>query len=60
MGARRTPAEVDAIDQAIIDAVAIEVPVTVHGVYYRVVSAGIVPKTLKGYRVRAGTVLPID
>lgn len=46
---RRTVAELDAVDQAIITAVSTENPVTVRGVYYRVVSAGAVEKTERGY-----------
>lgn len=37
------------LDAAIITAVSTETPVTVRGVYYRVVSAGAVEKTEKGY-----------
>jgi hypothetical protein len=46
---RRTVAELDAVDRAIITAVSTENPVTVRGVYYRVVSAGAVEKTERGY-----------
>jgi hypothetical protein len=37
------------LDQAIVDAVEHDKPVTVRGVFYRVMSAGAVPKTEKGY-----------
>ena len=48
---RRTQTELDVIDTAIITAVTDEHPVTVRGVYYRVVSAGAVEKTENGYRL---------
>lgn len=47
---RRTQAQLDELDEAIIRAVADEHPVTLRGVYYRVVSAGAVEKTENGYR----------
>ncbi len=46
---RPTHAELAELDAAIITAVSTETPVTVRGVYYRVVSAGAVEKTEKGY-----------
>lgn len=46
---RRTNMEIAAVDAAIITAVATETPVTVRGVFYRVVSGGAVEKTEKGY-----------
>ena len=46
---RRTNAELAIIDDAIVAAVAADAPVTLRGVYYRVVSAGAVDKTEKGY-----------
>jgi hypothetical protein len=46
-----TRAELDAIDDAIIAAVAADAPVTVRGVFYRTVSAGVVPKTEHGYKL---------
>ena len=46
---RRTNAELAIIDDAIVTAAAIEHPVTLRGVFYRVVSAGAVEKTEKGY-----------
>lgn len=48
---RRTRAELSALDDAIVDAVSVEHPVTLRGVYYRAVSAGAVDKTEAGYRV---------
>jgi hypothetical protein len=46
---RSTKAELEAVDEAIITAVSTENPVTLRGVYYRVVSAGAVEKTEGGY-----------
>jgi len=46
---RPTAQELSLLDAAIIVAVSTETPVTVRGVYYRVVSAGAVEKTEKGY-----------
>ncbi len=46
---RRTNAELDVIDEAIITSLATENPATVRAVYYRVVSAGAVAKTEAGY-----------
>lgn len=48
---RRTAEELAAVDRAIIAAVTEENPVTLRGVYYRVVSAGAVDKTELGYRL---------
>lgn len=56
---RRTNAELATINGAIIDAVHLEHPVTVRGVYYRVVSAGAVPKTEAGYNVVARQLLKL-
>lgn len=62
---RRTQDELAVVDAAILAAVATEHPVTLRGVYYRVVSAGAVEKTELGYRLvgrqllklrRAGTI----
>lgn len=62
---RRTKADLAVVDQAIIQAVRDDHPVSLRGVYYRVVSAGAVPKTEKGYKLvgrqllklrRAGTI----
>jgi hypothetical protein len=46
---RSTRAELAAVDDAIIDAVETEHPVTLRGVFYRVVSAGAIEKTENGY-----------
>ncbi len=46
---RPTLAELADLDVAIVAAVATETPVTVRGVFYRVVSAGAVEKSEKGY-----------
>jgi hypothetical protein len=47
---RSTQAELAEIDAAIIDAVRADHPVTLRGVYYRVMSAGVVPKTEQAYK----------
>jgi hypothetical protein len=41
----------EVVDEAIFTACATENPVTLRGVYYRVVSAGVVPKTDAGYQM---------
>lgn len=48
---RRTNAELAEIDCAIYDIAAEERPVSVRGLYYRVMSRGLVPKTENGYSV---------
>lgn len=48
---RRTNAQLDEVDAAIVAAVEIEQPVTLRGVYYRVVTAGAIEKTDAGYQV---------
>lgn len=48
---RRSNDELALVDEAIIAAVAEEHPVTLRGVFYRVVSAGAVEKTENGYRL---------
>jgi hypothetical protein len=48
---RRTMAALEVIDEAIVTAAATENPVTLRGVYYRVVSAGVVDKTEAGYQL---------
>ena len=48
---RRTNAELAAVDAAIVAAVEADAPVTLRGVFYRVVSAGAIPKTEQGYQV---------
>ncbi len=47
--ARRTQVQLAAVDDAIITAVSVEQPVTLRGVYYRVVAAGAVDKTETAY-----------
>lgn len=56
---RRTVSELDVIDDAILAAVAQESPVTLRGVYYRVVSSGAVDKTEDGYRLVGRQVLKL-
>ena len=48
---RRTNAELARVDAAILDIAEAEAPVTVRGLFYRVMSLHLVPKTEKGYRV---------
>jgi hypothetical protein len=48
---RRSNVELDAVDEAIFTAVRDEHPVTLRGVFYRVVSAGAVDKSENGYRL---------
>jgi hypothetical protein len=48
---RRTRAELDAIGEAIVAAVEADKPVTLRGVFYRMVSAGAVGKTENGYQL---------
>ena len=48
---RSTRAGLEMVDEAIYTACATEHPVTLRGVYYRVVSAGVVPKTEAGYQL---------
>lgn len=48
---RRTRTELDAVDDAIVQAVAADSPVTLRGVFYRAVSVGAVEKTELGYRL---------
>jgi hypothetical protein len=48
---RRTNAQLEDVDAAIIAAVKKDHPVTLRGVYYRVVSAGAVDKTEDGYKL---------
>ena len=48
---RRTSAELALVDDAIVAAVELNAPITLRGVYYRVVSAGAVEKTEDGYRL---------
>lgn len=46
---RLTKAGLAALDDAIVEAVELEAPVSLRGVYYRVVSAGAIDKTEAGY-----------
>lgn len=48
---RRTNAELKALDEAIVAAIEEDWPVSLRGVYYRVVSAGAAPKTEAAYKV---------
>jgi hypothetical protein len=48
---RRTNAELTFVDEAIVEAIRADHPVTLRGVYYRVVSAGAVDKTETGYQL---------
>jgi len=48
---RRTNDQMDVLDAAIVTACSTENPVTLRGVFYRVVSAGAVEKSEAGYRV---------
>lgn len=48
---RRTRTELADVDSAIIEAVELEHPITLRGVFYRVVSMGAVEKTEHGYRL---------
>lgn len=56
---RRTNAELDEIDAAIMAAVRDEHPCTLRSVYYRVVSAGAIEKTESGYNVIGRQVLKL-
>lgn len=47
---RRTNAELAELDDVIVEAVEADWPVSLRGVYYRVVSAGAIEKTENGYR----------
>lgn len=47
---RRTKAEVSLLEDAIYDVARMEKPCTIRGVFYRVMSRGLVPKTEAGYR----------
>jgi hypothetical protein len=48
---RRTRAELEEINDAIYEIAEVEEPVTVRGLFYRVMSLGLVPKTEQGYSV---------
>lgn len=47
---RRTRAEIEALESAIYEIAEAEKPCTIRGIYYRVVSRGLTPKTEAGYR----------
>src|SRR5690625_1663118 len=47
--ARRTRAQLDALDETIINVCRADHPMSVRGVFYRVMSNGAVPKTERGY-----------
>lgn len=48
--ARRTPAEMDALREAIVEAVKIDEPTTIRSVFYRLVSMGAIQKTEREYK----------
>lgn len=48
---RRTMAQLDELDELIVNAIEQDAPVTLRGVFYRVESAGGVEKTTNGYRL---------
>lgn len=54
---RRPSARIQAVRDAIVEAVEADAPVSVRGVYYRVVSAGVVDKDDKGYHTVQGQLL---
>src|SRR4051794_41105769 len=56
---RRTQAELDALDEAILAVCRLDHPLTVRGVFYRVVSAGAVEKTETAYNVVQREVLKL-
>jgi hypothetical protein len=56
---RRTNAELDVIDETILEVLADEHPATLRGVFYRVMSAGAVEKSEAGYRVVGRQVLKL-
>jgi hypothetical protein len=47
---RRTKAEIEVLEAAIYEVAAAEKPCTIRGVFYRVMSKGLVPKSEPGYR----------
>jgi len=47
---RRSKAEVEELEEAIYAVVAAEQPCTIRGVFYRIMSQGLVPKSEPGYR----------
>jgi hypothetical protein len=55
--ARRSKVELDELEAAIYMVTAAEQPCTIRGVFYRVMSQGLVPKTEQGYRVVQNRIL---
>jgi len=52
MGRRSSPAELEALDAALVEIVERNAPITVRGVFYRALAKGLVPKDeTKGYRL---------
>jgi hypothetical protein len=56
---RRSNSELDLINAAIVHAIEADAPVTLRGVYYRVVSMGAVEKTEAGYRLTGRQLLKL-
>lgn len=56
---RRTNAELEVIDEAIIDVLTEEHPATVRSVFYRITSRGLVDKSENGYRLIGRRVLQL-
>lgn len=54
---RRTPAEIDTIRAAIHDVLEEQHPATLRGVFYQLVSRGVVPKTEAAYKSTVGRLL---
>jgi hypothetical protein len=54
---RRTRAEIEDLEAAIYDVAEAEKPCTIRGIFYRVMSMGLVPKTEAAYRVVQNRVL---
>lgn len=54
---RRTRAEVEVLEEAIYRVASAERPCTIRGVFYRVMSEGLVPKSEPGYRVVQNRIL---
>jgi hypothetical protein len=48
---RRTRAELHTVDEAIVSAAAEQHPISLRGLYYRVLSAGVIPKSEASYRL---------
>jgi hypothetical protein len=56
---RRTQAEMAALRQGLYDIVAAQRPMTVRQVFYRAVSAGLIPKTEAAYKTTVGRLLTL-